>query len=159
MASRRGGPFCTGILEAAFFRNSRGFFLSLIHICSGEYAVLNGTLNKRWGRENIVDTDVVVNRLMRECTYRNKRSILKKWADHAHEAVDWFIDAYPDLTVCDTTRQEVTPEQFDKGILVPLAWPQPEHYDMQQEKPSCRRKSTTSKAATQGMTSIAMTLA
>lgn len=101
---------------------------------SGEYAVLNGTLNKRWGRENIVDTDVVVNRLMRECTYRNKRSILKKWADHAHEAIDWFIDAYPDLTVCDTTRQEVTPEQFDKGILVPLAWPQPEHYDYRKEE-------------------------
>ena len=32
---------------------------------SGEYAVLNGTLNKRWGRENIVDEDEVVNRLMR----------------------------------------------------------------------------------------------
>ena len=30
---------------------------------SGEYAVLNGTLNKRWGRENIVDEDEVVNRL------------------------------------------------------------------------------------------------
>lgn len=44
---------------------------------SGEYALLNGSLNKRWGRENIVDEDVVVDRLMRECTYRNKRSILK----------------------------------------------------------------------------------
>ena len=62
---------------------------------SGEYALLNGTLNKRWGRENIVDEDVVVNRLMRECTYRNKRSILKKWASHAHEVMDWFIEAYP----------------------------------------------------------------
>lgn len=101
---------------------------------SGEYAVLNGTLNKRWGRENIVETDVVVNRLMRECTYRNKRSILKKWADHAHEAIDWFIGAYPELTICDSTRQEVTPEQFDKGILVPLAWPQPEHYDYRKEE-------------------------
>ena len=75
---------------------------------SGEYALLNGTLNKRWGRENIVDEDVVVNRLMRECTYRNKRSILKKWASHAHEVMDWFIEAYPELTICDTTRQVVT---------------------------------------------------
>ena len=33
---------------------------------SGEYALLNGSLNKRWGRENIVDEDVVVDRLMRE---------------------------------------------------------------------------------------------
>ena len=55
---------------------------------SGEYALLNGSLNKRWGRENIVDEDVVVDRLMRECTYRNKRSILKKWASHAHEVMD-----------------------------------------------------------------------
>ena len=80
---------------------------------SGEYALLNGSLNKRWGRENIVDEDVVVNRLMRECTYRNKRSILKKWASHAHEVMDWFIEAYPELTICDTTRQVVSQEQFD----------------------------------------------
>lgn len=101
---------------------------------SGEYALLNGTLNKRWGRENIVDTNVVVDRLMRECTYRNKRSIIKRWAEHAHEVMDWFIEAYPDLTICDTTREAVTQEQFDKGILVPLAWPQPEHYDYREEE-------------------------
>lgn len=101
---------------------------------SGEYAVLNGSLNERWGRAGIVDADVVVNRLMRECTYRNKRSILKKWADHAHEAIDWFIAANPDITICDTTRQPVTQEQFDKGILVPLSWPQPEHYDYRNEE-------------------------
>ena len=71
---------------------------------SGEYALLNGSLNKRWGRENIVDEDVVVDRLMRECTYRNKRSILKKWASHAHEVMDWFIEAYPELTICDSTQ-------------------------------------------------------
>ena len=101
---------------------------------SGEYALLNGSLNKRWGRENIVDEDVVVDRLMRECTYRNKRAILKKWASHGHEAIDWFIEACPDMTICDTTRQAVTQEQFDKGILVPLAWPQPEHYDYHNEE-------------------------
>ena len=101
---------------------------------SGEYALLNGSLNKRWGRENIVDEDVVVDRLMRECTYRNKRSILKKWASHAHEVMDWFIEAYPELTICDSTREAVTQEQFDKGILVPLAWPQPEHYDYRNEE-------------------------
>ena len=101
---------------------------------SGEYAVLNGPLNERWGRTNIVDTDVVVNRLMRECTYRTKRAIIKRWADHAWEAIDWFIGAYPELTICDSTRQAVTQEQFDKGILVPLAWPQPEHYDYRNEE-------------------------
>lgn len=101
---------------------------------SGEYAVLNGPLNERWSRTNIVDTDVVVNRLMRECTYRNKRAIIKRWADHAWEAIDWFIGAYPELTICDSTRQAVTQEQFDKGILVPLAWPQPEHYDYRNEE-------------------------
>lgn len=101
---------------------------------SGEYALLNGTLNKRWGRENIVDTDVVVDRLMRECTYRNKRPIIKRWAEHAHEVMDWFLAAYPDLTICDSTRQQVTPEQFEKGILVPLSWPQPEHYDYKEEE-------------------------
>lgn len=101
---------------------------------SGEYAVLNGPLNERWGRTNIVDTDVVVNRLMRECTYRNKRPIIKRWADHAWEAIDWFIGAYPELTICDSTREAVTQEQFDKGILVPLSWPLPEHYDYTKEE-------------------------
>lgn len=76
----------------------------------------------------------MVDRLMRECTYRNKRSILKKWASHAHEVMDWFIEAYPELTICDSTREAVTQEQFDKGILVPLAWPQPEHYDYRNEE-------------------------
>ncbi|MFR9066380.1 MAG: hypothetical protein ACLVJH_05005 [Faecalibacterium prausnitzii] len=52
-----------------------------------------------------MDEDVVVDRLMRECTFRNKRPILKKWASHAHEVMDWFIEAYPELTICDTTRQ------------------------------------------------------
>ena len=28
----------------------------------------------------------------------------------------------------------MTQEQFDKGILVPLAWPQPEHYDYRNEE-------------------------
>ena len=101
---------------------------------SGEYAVLNGPLNRRWGRENIVPTNVVVNRLMRECTYRNKRSIIRRWAEHAYEAIDWFINAYPDLTICDSTRQRVTQEQWDKGILVPLAWPQPALYDYRKEE-------------------------
>ena len=31
-------------------------------------------------------------------------------------------------------REAVTQEQFDKGILVPLAWPQPEHYDYRNEE-------------------------
>ena len=101
---------------------------------SGEYALLNGTLNQRWGREGIVDVDVAVDRLMRECTYRNKRAILKKWAEHAHEVFDWYLAAYPDLTICDSTREVVTQEQFDKGILVPLSWPLPEEYDYTEEE-------------------------
>ena len=101
---------------------------------SGEYALLNGSLNERWGRTDIVDADVVVDRLMRECTYRNKRSILKKWATNAHEVMDWFIEADPDITICDTTREVVTQEQWDHGILVPLAWPQPEEYDYSEEE-------------------------
>lgn len=100
---------------------------------SGEFALLNGTLNKRWGRENIVDVDEAVDRLVKECTYRNKRAILKKWAENAHTVMDWYLEAYPDLTICDTTREVVTQEQFDKGILVPLAWPQPENYDYHEE--------------------------
>ena len=48
--------------------------------------------------------------------------------------MDWFIEAYPELTICDSTREAVTQEQFDKGILVPLAWPQPEHYDYRNEE-------------------------
>lgn len=100
---------------------------------SGEYALLNGSLNRRWGRENIVDPDTVVDYFMKECSYRIKRPILKKWVDNAHRVMDWLIGACPDLTICDTTREVVTREQFDKGILVPLAWPQPEQYDYREE--------------------------
>ena len=103
------------------------------NVRSGEFALLNGPLNERWGRTNIVDTDVAVNRLMRECTYRNKRQILRNWAVHGWEAMDWWLQAKPDLKICDTTREVVTQEEFDNGILVPLAWPQPEHYNYKDE--------------------------
>ena len=101
---------------------------------SGEYALLNGSLNRRWGRENIVDTDTVVNMEMHETLYKAKRPIHNRWAREAHEVMDWFIEGYPDLTICDSTREKVTREQWDKGILVPLAWPQPAKYDYKEEE-------------------------
>ena len=100
---------------------------------SGEYALLGGSLNKRWGRENIVNPETVINRLTQETTYRTKRPIYTKWAYNAHKVMDWYIGAYPELTICDSTREKVTKEQFDKGILVPLSWPLPEKYDYKEE--------------------------
>ncbi|MDC7241948.1 MAG: FAD-dependent oxidoreductase, partial [Spirochaetales bacterium] len=104
-----------------------------MNVRSGEYALLNGSLNKRWRRENIVDTNTVVDRLVKETTYRTKRPIYSKWAEHGHEAMDWFLGAYPELTICDSTREKVTQEQYDKGILVPLSWPLPENYNYKEE--------------------------
>ncbi len=51
----------------------------------------------------------MVDRLMRECTLPQQALHPEKWASFpCHEVMDWFIEAYPELTICDSTREAVT---------------------------------------------------
>lgn len=102
---------------------------------SGEFAVINGDLQARWGRDNF-DTDMIVDHEMDECSYFPKRAILSKWAENGAEIFDWYIGAKEDIYICETTRSEV-PDENAESFLIPMFHPLPEHYDWTQEHFPC----------------------
>ncbi|MBX9034536.1 FAD-dependent oxidoreductase [Gordonibacter massiliensis (ex Traore et al. 2017)] len=99
---------------------------------SGEFAVINGDLEARWGRDTF-DADQIVDHHMDECSYKTKRSIMSKWARHGAEVFDWYIGAKEDLYICDTTRSEV-PDEGAASYLIPIFQPLPEAYDWTKEE-------------------------
>ncbi|WP_018213156.1 FAD-dependent oxidoreductase [Desulfitobacterium hafniense] len=102
---------------------------------SGEYAVINGKLQARWGRDTM-DPDELVDSHMIESSYKVKRPVMSRWAKENAEVFDWFIAAKPDLYICDTTRSEV-PDEHKDAFLIPLFHPLPEHYNYKEEKFPC----------------------
>lgn len=98
---------------------------------SGEYAVINGTLQEAWGRATM-DPDEITDRLMKECAYRIKRPIISRWAHHCSEVFDWYISAKPDLYIAPTNRADI-PDESAGSFLVPLYHPLPKHYDYREE--------------------------
>ena len=97
-----------------------------------DYTVIGGEVQKRYGREN-ADADAIIDELMKECTYRNKREILQRWAQECGAAFDWLLEAKPDLFICDTTRSDVPDEHADL-FLAPHRYPDPEFYDYTTEQ-------------------------
>ncbi len=98
---------------------------------SGEYAVINGTLQEAWGRATM-NPDEITDRLMKECSYRIKRPIISRWAHHCAEVFDWYIAAKPDLYIAPTNRADI-PDENAGSFLVPLNHPLPPHYDYREE--------------------------
>ena len=96
-----------------------------------DYAVINGKLQERFGKEHL-DPDDVVDRLMQDFLYRAKRPILKRWAEECADAFDWFIAAKEDLFIGDTTLADI-PDEHKDLFLVPHRWPLPETYDWHRE--------------------------
>jgi len=98
---------------------------------SGEYAVINGKLQARWGRNNM-DVDELVDSHMVESSHKVKRAIISRWAKESAEVFDWFISAKPDLYICDTARSDV-PDEYKDAFLIPIVHPLPEHYNYKEE--------------------------
>ncbi len=99
---------------------------------SGQYAVLGGKINEYFGRP-AVDPDVVANKVMQECGYRNKRAIVSRWAHEAHKVFDWYIGAMPELYIAKTSAEPI-PEEHRRFHLEPLSWPMPAEYDFMKEE-------------------------
>ena len=59
---------------------------------SSQFSFFNCDKARESGIEDI-DTNALVNELMTQMSHRADPSILKKWASHAHEVMDWFIEA------------------------------------------------------------------
>ena len=105
---------------------------------SGEYAVINGKVQAKWGRDTWTreQIDDIIDSHMVESTYRCKRSIMSKWADNIGDAFDWWVEANPDLYYAETTRSAIPDESAD-NFIIPIFYPLPEHYDWKQERFPC----------------------
>ena len=105
---------------------------------SGEYAVINGKVQAKWGRDTWTreQIDDIIDSHMVESTYRCKRSIMSKWAHNIGETFDWWAEANPDLYYAETTRSAIPDESAD-NFIIPIFYPLPEHYDWKQERFPC----------------------
>ena len=105
---------------------------------SGEYAVINGKVQAKWGRDTWTreQIDDIIDSHMVESTYRCKRSIMSKWAHNIGDAFDWCVEANPDLYYAETTRSAIPDESAD-NFIIPIFYPLPEHYDWKQERFPC----------------------
>ena len=105
---------------------------------SGEYAVINGKVQAKWGRDTWTreQIDDIIDSHMVESTYRCKRSIMSKWAHNIGDAFDWWVEANPDLYYAETTCSAIPDENAD-NFIIPIFYPLPEHYDWKQERFPC----------------------
>ena len=105
---------------------------------SGEYAVINGKVQAKWGRDTWTreQIDDIIDSHMVESTYRCKRSIMSKWAHNIGETFDWWVEANPDLYYAETTRSAI-PDGSADNFIIPIFYPLPEHYDWKQERFPC----------------------
>ena len=105
---------------------------------SGEYAVINGKVQAKWGRDTWTreQIDDIIDSHMVESTYRCTRSIMSKWAHNIGETFDWWVEANPDLYYAETTRSAIPDESAD-NFIIPIFYPLPEHYDWKQERFPC----------------------
>ncbi len=101
---------------------------------SGDFAVINGKLAARWGRDNM-DPDILADSEMIECAYIPKRKIYTKWMENGADVFDWFIEAKDDLYICDTSFEKI-PENTECALF-PYHLPLPEGYDWTKEKFPC----------------------
>ena len=105
---------------------------------SGEYAVINGKVQAKWGRDTWTkeQIDGMVDFHMKESCYKVKRAIISKWANNIGEVFDWWVAANPDLYFAPETRSPIPDESAD-NFLIPIFYPLPEKYDWTKEDFPC----------------------
>jgi uncharacterized protein with FMN-binding domain len=105
---------------------------------SGEYAVLNGKVQARWGRDTWTreQIDDIVDFHMKESCYKVKRAIISKWANNIGDVFDWWVEPNQDLYYAPETRSPI-PDKNADNYLIPIFYPLPEHYDWTKEKFPC----------------------
>jgi hypothetical protein len=105
---------------------------------SGEYAVINGNVQKKWGRDTWTADQIndIVDFHMKESCYKVKRSIISKWANNIGDVFDWWVQPNAELYYAPETRSAIPDESAD-NFLIPIFYPLPEKYDWTQEKFPC----------------------
>lgn len=101
---------------------------------SGDFAVMDSKAAERWGREKIEKTEIV-NALMQDMAYKANQNILRRWADEAGKAFDWYIGAMPELEILDWTGQ--APPAGTRYWIQPRRFPLPSAFDNSTERYKC----------------------
>ena len=101
---------------------------------SGDFAVMDSRVADVWGRRN-VDKVQIVNDLMRDMAYKVSQNILRRWAEEAGEAFDWYLEGYPDIPVLKTTAE--VPPEGTKCWIQPRHCPAPESFENGTERFKC----------------------
>lgn len=101
---------------------------------SGDFAVMDSHVAKRWGRENINKTEIV-NQLMRDMSYKVNQNILKRWSQEAGEAFDWYMEGLDSIEILDRTDQ--IPAGGTRCYIQPRRLPLPEGFDNEKETYKC----------------------
>jgi succinate dehydrogenase/fumarate reductase flavoprotein subunit/uncharacterized protein with FMN-binding domain len=105
---------------------------------SGEYAVINGKVQHRWGRDTWTkeQIDEIVDSHMEESSYKVKRAIISKWAHNIGDVFDWWVEPNTELFYADETRSPI-PDESANNFLIPIFHPLPELYDWTKETFPC----------------------
>ena len=101
---------------------------------SGEYAIVGGTLAKKWGREDF-DIDMLVEHEMDECSYYPKRPIWRRYFTEAADVFDWYIGAKENIPILSTSDEEPPADAdcYVKPFFVPMI----NNYDWTDERHPC----------------------
>ncbi len=105
---------------------------------SGEYAVINGNVQHRWGRDTWTNEQIdgMIDFHMMESSYKCKRAIMSKWAHNIGDVFDWWVEPNQELYYAEETRSAIPDENAD-NFIIPIFLPLPEHYDWTKEKFPC----------------------
>ncbi|MBQ9346109.1 MAG: FAD-binding protein [Oscillibacter sp.] len=105
---------------------------------SGEYAVINGKVQARYGRDTWTPEQIneMTDYHMVESSFKVKRSIFSRWAKEIGDVFDWWVEPNTDLYYAPETRSPIPDENAD-NFLIPIFLPLPEHYDWTKEAIPC----------------------
>lgn len=105
---------------------------------SGEYAVINGKVQARYGRDTWTPELIaeMTAKHMEESSYKCKQSVFVKWANNCGEVFDWWVEPNTELYFASTTREAI-PDENAENFLIPIFLPLPENYDWTKEQFPC----------------------
>jgi succinate dehydrogenase/fumarate reductase flavoprotein subunit len=101
---------------------------------SGDFAVMDSRVADAW-RRGIIDKAAIVENLARDMAYKVSLEILKRWADEAGRAFDWYLEGIPDAPLMKTTL-EIKPKGA-KVYLEPRRFPLPDSFNNDEERFKC----------------------
>lgn len=101
----------------------------------GDFGTIGSKVAEHWGRSGTEYKEAIIASFMKSSGYWPRHPIIKYWADHSGEDLDWYISAKPDLYILTHTTDPV-PEGIEAWIQ-PARYPLPEDFCLEKEYYPC----------------------